>query len=93
MRLGCVYCVYVGAGHCGDNGSLLIKLYLRPVSCLCDFTSAPHILPVPTEHPLCARKGARGHDATAQSLTWAAPRLARRQMGTGEEMEEGMGRC
>lgn len=24
--LGCVYCVYMGAGCCGDNSLLLIKL-------------------------------------------------------------------
>lgn len=41
--LGCVYCVYVGAGCCGDNSLLPIKLYLRPVSCLCDFISSVHM--------------------------------------------------
>lgn len=29
---GCVYCVYVGAGCCGDDGLLPIKLYLRPMN-------------------------------------------------------------
>lgn len=49
--LGSVYCVYVGAGCCGDNGLLPIKLYLRPVSCLCDFISTTHTFPRSTEHP------------------------------------------